>query len=78
MKANHVRRSRNSGTFGAFVAPQVKGVSDEVAVSSRNVARRAKRVERGWTRAGQPPTKSAIHERIARMEARRASKGVKI
>lgn len=63
----------DTGTFGAFRRPESVGVSDAVRQSTRALARRAKRAERRWN--GEPQTKSAIHDRIARMEARRASEG---
>jgi len=43
-------RSRNTGTFGAFRAPKVRGVSDFVAVSNRNSAKAARRAMRQWKR----------------------------
>ena len=63
-----------TGAFGSFRAPEEVGVSDAVRLSTRRLAQGARRAERRWN--GAPQTKSAIHGRIARMEARRASKEV--
>lgn len=61
---------RPTGAFGPFGTPESVGVSDAVRLATRDLARRAKRAERRWSGV---PTESAIHARIARMEARRAS-----
>jgi hypothetical protein len=42
--------STNTGTFGAFRAPKVRGVSDTVAVSNRQMARSARRAMRQWSK----------------------------
>lgn len=48
MKAKHHERVPNTGTFGAFRPPASIGVSDDVRIASRSLARRAKRAERQW------------------------------
>jgi hypothetical protein len=48
VKARHPGRVAATGTFGAFRAPEVVGVSDDVRIASRSLARRAKRAERQW------------------------------
>jgi len=41
----------HTGSFGAFRRPKLKGVSDVVAASNRDMARRARRAERQWLRS---------------------------
>jgi hypothetical protein len=48
VKAKHHGRVPATGTFGAFRAPAVVGVSDDVRLATRSLARRAKRAERQW------------------------------
>jgi hypothetical protein len=38
-----------TGSFGAFRSPRVVGVSDDVRIANRNLARSAKREMRRWT-----------------------------
>jgi len=41
----------NTGTFGAFRAPELVGVSLEVKLANRDLARRARKAERNWLRS---------------------------
>lgn len=49
-KASHGGTRASAGTFGAFRAPKVVGVSDEVAQSTKILARRASREMAAWKR----------------------------
>jgi hypothetical protein len=40
-----------TGSFGAFRAPKVVGVSTDVAIANRDLARRAKIAERQWRKS---------------------------
>ena len=40
-----------TGAFGSLRAPKVVGVSDEVRIANRNLARRARKAERNWLRS---------------------------
>ena len=39
-----------TGSFGAFRSPAVVGVSDDVRIANRNLARRARREMTAWSR----------------------------
>ncbi len=40
----------HTGAFGSFRRPKLKGVSDVVAASNREMARRARKAEKAWLR----------------------------
>jgi hypothetical protein len=40
-----------TGAFGSLRAPKLVGVSDEVRIANRNLARRARKAERNWLRS---------------------------
>lgn len=40
-----------TGAFGSLRAPKVVGISDEVRIANRNLARRARKAERAWLRS---------------------------
>ena len=48
MKAKHHGRVPATGTFGAFRAPAVVGVSDDVRIATKRLVRSARRAERDW------------------------------
>lgn len=50
-KASQSEAVVNTGTFGAFRRPEVVGVSDDVRIANRNLARRARKAERAWLRS---------------------------
>jgi hypothetical protein len=50
-KASQSEAVVNTGTFGAFRAPELVGVSDTVRIANRDLARRARRAERQWLRS---------------------------
>jgi hypothetical protein len=41
----------HTGSFGAFRAPKLVGVSDTVRIANRNLAQRASREMRAWQRS---------------------------
>ena len=51
VRASSRMRGVNTGTFGAFRAPRVVGVSDDVRVANRTLARSARRAEREWLKS---------------------------
>ena len=50
-KASQSVSAPDTGTFGAFRKPEMVGVSDDVRIANRNLARRARRAERQWLRS---------------------------
>jgi hypothetical protein len=50
-KASQSEAVVNTGTFGAFRAPELVGVSDTVRIANRDLARRARRAEKAWLRS---------------------------
>jgi hypothetical protein len=45
------RGYERTGAFGSLRAPKLVGVSDEVRIANRNLARRARKAERQWLRS---------------------------
>lgn len=49
-RASHGGTPASAGTFGAFRSPKLVGVSDDVRIANRNLARSASREMRRWKR----------------------------
>lgn len=75
MKARHLGSTMPTGSFGAFRPPSVVGVSPDVAVATRSLARSAKKAEQMWERRLSETTEDRLRrerrERTRRASARR-------